>query len=161
MAWLVFGVLAAIGLMLLMRWLSLTPANQAKRTMAWTLAGLVLVAAVFLALTGRLAWAGAAVSTLIPWGMRALRMHALWREAKRHFEGPGQNGGSTSSPPSGGRMSADQAYAILGLKPGASTEEIQSAYKRLMQKMHPDAGGSSALAAQVNEARDVLTGKRR
>lgn len=161
MAWLVFGVLAAIGLMLLMRWLSLTPANQAKRTMAWTLAGLVIVAAVFLALTGRLAWAGAAVSTLIPWGMRALRAHALWREAKRYFGNSRQQGEARASAPNNGRMSADQAYAILGLKPGASNDDIQIAYKRLMQKMHPDAGGSSALAAQVNEARDVLMGKRR
>lgn len=161
MAWLVFGVFSAIGLMLLMRWLSLTPANQAKRTLAWTLAGLVVVAAIFLVLTGRLAWAGAAVATLIPWASRLLRAHALWREAKRHFE-TGKQQGPTPPPyaGTGGRMTPDQAFAVLGLRPGASNEEIQTAYKRLMQKMHPDAGGSSALASQINEARDVLTGKR-
>lgn len=162
MAWLVFGILTAIGLMLLMRWLSLTPANQAKRTLAWSLAGIIVTMAVFLALTGRLAWAGAAVSTLIPWGMRALRAHALWREARRYFKnGEQQASGKQQSPPRPGqkRMSQDEALAILGLKPGASRDDIQLAYKRLIQKMHPDAGGSDALAAQINEARDVLMGK--
>ncbi|MBF0269882.1 MAG: DnaJ domain-containing protein [Alphaproteobacteria bacterium] len=57
-------------------------------------------------------------------------------------------------------MSSEEAYAVLGLKPGASSDEIQIAYKRLIQKMHPDAGGSDALAAQINQARDVLMGKK-
>jgi predicted tellurium resistance membrane protein TerC len=161
MAWLVFGVCTAIGLMLLMRWLSLTPANQAKRTLAWTIAGIIVMAAIFLALTGRLAWAGAAISALIPWAMRVMRLHAFWREAKQAFGGQQQPNGKQQSPPRPGqnRMSVDEAYAVLGLKPGASKDEIQTAYKRLMQKVHPDAGGTTALAAQINEARDVLLGK--
>jgi hypothetical protein len=161
MAWLVFGICTAIGLMLLMRWLSLTPANQAKRSLAWTIAAIIVVAAIFLALTGRLAWAGAAISALIPWGMRAIRLHGLWREAKRTFgNAESYSQQSPPRPPGQKRMSPEEALAVLGLKPGASKDEIQTAYKRLMQKVHPDAGGSSALAAQINEARDILTGKR-
>jgi curved DNA-binding protein CbpA len=51
-----------------------------------------------------------------------------------------------------------EAYQILGLQPGASREDIQSAYRRLIQRVHPDHGGSSYLATRLNQARDVLLG---
>lgn len=53
-------------------------------------------------------------------------------------------------------MAIDQAYAILGLEVGASIDDINDAHKRLMQRMHPDRGGSNYLAAEVNQARQVL-----
>ncbi|GJL81443.1 MAG: molecular chaperone DnaJ [marine bacterium B5-7] len=54
------------------------------------------------------------------------------------------------------RISDVDALAILGLEEGASIKEIQAAHRRLMQKMHPDRGGSAYLAARINQARDVL-----
>ncbi len=59
---------------------------------------------------------------------------------------------------SSGAMDRAEAYQILGLRPEASREEIQAAYRRLIQRVHPDHGGSSYLAARLNQARDVLLG---
>ena len=53
-------------------------------------------------------------------------------------------------------MTRAEAYQVLGLKPGATEEEIRAAYHRLMRAAHPDAGGSDWLAARINQARDVL-----
>ena len=55
-------------------------------------------------------------------------------------------------------MTRGEAYAVLGLKPGADEAEIRAAYHRLMRAAHPDAGGSDWLAARINQARDVLLG---
>ena len=57
-----------------------------------------------------------------------------------------------------GTMDRAEAYQILGLQPEASREEIQAAYRRLIQRVHPDHGGSSYLAARLNQARDILLG---
>ena len=53
-------------------------------------------------------------------------------------------------------MSAGEALEILGLDPGARDWEISAAHRRLLQKLHPENGGSSYLAIKVDQARDVL-----
>lgn len=65
--------------------------------------------------------------------------------------------GAAAAPAS--RMSAAEARRILGVEEGASREEIQAAYTRLMRLAHPDKGGTAGLAAQLNAARDRLLSK--
>jgi hypothetical protein len=67
-------------------------------------------------------------------------------------------GAETGTRPGPTPMTADEAHQILGLRPGASRSEVIAAHRRLIHKLHPDRGGSDFLAAQINEARDVLLG---
>ncbi|TNE63359.1 MAG: hypothetical protein EP335_09790 [Alphaproteobacteria bacterium] len=56
-------------------------------------------------------------------------------------------------------MSRDEALEVLGLQPGASEDEINAAYRRLMAQVHPDKGGNDWMASKLNEARRTLLGK--
>lgn len=76
------------------------------------------------------------------------RLRPDWRRAA-------SGGGGAAGAP-GDVMTRDQAYAILDLEPGASDEQIKEAHRRLMMKLHPDHGGSTFLAAQINRAKEFL-----
>jgi DnaJ-domain-containing protein 1 len=79
------------------------------------------------------------------------RRFPAWRQ---HAQG-NATGGQRSAP-SRGKMTDEEAYQILGLQPGAGRDEIGRAHRALMKKLHPDQGGSTYLAARVNEAKDTL-----
>ncbi len=84
------------------------------------------------------------------------RVHPDWRErvqAAGSGGGGSQNGGGGIHP---GVMSREEAYQVLGVEPDASEQDIKEAYHRLIGNLHPDKGGSTYLAAKINEAKDVL-----
>jgi curved DNA-binding protein CbpA len=56
-------------------------------------------------------------------------------------------------------MTREEAYAILGLQPGADDQAVKKAHRQLMARFHPDRGGSDYLAALINHARDLLLGR--
>lgn len=63
-------------------------------------------------------------------------------------------------PPRGfsGDMTRDEALAVLGLKEGATEADIKAAHRRLIQRVHPDVGGSAELAARINRSKEILLG---
>jgi hypothetical protein len=83
------------------------------------------------------------------------RRDAGWREYAQADAATGRS--ATSS----GKMSEQEAYQILGVEPGASVDDVAQAHRRLMKRVHPDQGGSTYLAARINEAKEVLTRRHR
>lgn len=81
------------------------------------------------------------------------RFHPDWRDELAGERAGSSSGGARST---SSDMTVEEAYAILGLAPGADDEQVKEAHRRLMVKLHPDHGGSDYLATKINRARDVL-----
>lgn len=75
------------------------------------------------------------------------RLHPSWREDMSRAE---------AEPGAGGVMTEAEALDVLGLKPGAGTEDVRRAHRELIMKLHPDRGGSTYLTAKINEAKALL-----
>lgn len=92
---------------------------------------------------------------------RALLMAYLDRRDSRWRQHAHADADLGRAAASGGKMSDQEAYQILGLEPGAGPDLIKSAHRTLMKKFHPDQGGTSYLAARINEAKEILLRRHR
>ena len=153
------AVTALLGIMWFISWYN--KADPVRRNNA--LIGILLygLAALLLLLvvTGRIPWLFALFSAAVPWINRALMVRQMWQRFSAFAGQTGHNGqpGAAYPPPAPRlEMSAAEALQVLGLEPGASREEITAAHKKLMQRIHPDKGGSSYLASRINQAKDLL-----
>ncbi|MBC6445010.1 MAG: hypothetical protein GDA50_06185 [Alphaproteobacteria bacterium GM202ARS2] len=114
-------------------------------------------------LIGVLVWRGyvtAALSSLPALLAFFVRWLPLWEMARSFFlfrRGAGARGQQRTGAQSR-MMSRDEALDVLGLRGVTPLTDvaINKAYKDLIRRVHPDSGGSSGLAARLNEARDVL-----
>ena len=152
----------ALGLVLWYK-ISNAPANKRKNLIFWSTAGVIIGTLVVLAATGRMHWLyalGGSIAAFTPRLVSALRYLPLINRFRQQYtqqktQSSGQQSAGRANP---GKMTAEQAREILGVKASASREEIIKAHKRMMQKVHPDRGGSDYLAAQINQAKDTLLG---
>ncbi|MBX7199832.1 MAG: DnaJ domain-containing protein [Rhodospirillaceae bacterium] len=143
-----FGLMALIVVLSLARWYASADVKNLKRTLAWLGIGLLALAAGFLAVTGRMGAAFAALAGLAVWAGRIINLVQMGRQFGGVF-------GSGRAPPEPA-MSEEEALRILGLARGATPEEIKAAHRRIIEQIHPDRGGSDYLAAKVNHAKDFL-----
>ena len=137
----------------------LPPAERKKFIFKYGLyfAALVLLG---LVLAGKIHWVAAGVAALLPivqklfyTGIRLMPFLKYWQSAKQQRTHQQQQ--STSKPASG-KMTVKEAQEIMGLDSVDSVAQVSKRHKELMQKNHPDRGGSDYLAAQINQAKETL-----
>jgi len=156
LAWILLGATALLLALAGLGWLTRQPPGKVKSALIAIAMLTVAAVGLVLVLSGRLAGLVALIAGLSPWLSRATRLHAFWRMIR----GQRPAGSAPPPPPPQGESSLTraQAFEILGLSPNAGPDEIRAAHLRLMQANHPDRGGSTWIAARLNQARDLLLG---
>jgi hypothetical protein len=137
------------GFWLLRKYSRLTPKQSRVLTSKVTAVAIMLVA-VWLLFHGSFAFgSGLLVFGMGLYGTSQLPdFKSLWQARQGNRPPPRQSRNPTR----------EAALGILGLKPGASEDEIRRAHRQLMKDHHPDTGGSEEMAAKINAAKDVLLG---
>ena len=161
MVWLLIGTAILVLFVATLRAFERASVSSLHSLLRWTAALGGIVLTLGLLLTGRGPQALAGLVLVGPVLLRRFQQGGSWRGRQGTGQTQGQPGGADASPPPGrsrSGMTVAEAHEILGLRPGASEEEIRAAHRRLMRLAHPDGGGSDWLASRINQARDVLLG---
>jgi hypothetical protein len=156
-----FIIIVAIAAIAYLLWFKIKKAKgeEKKKLVIWTIAGSAITVLGFLAITGRLNFITAAITgavALLPKAAQLVRYLPILNQFRQQAKNSNQQHQNNQQATSQTAMSQKQACEVLGIKPDASKEEIIKAHKRMMQKVHPDRGGSDYLAAQINQAKDTL-----
>lgn len=148
-----FGVLIALGAMVVLAWLFAKARPSSIVKIARSVAAVALV---LLGIVMTVRGMGILGVPMVLAGIGFL-LTGTW-QGRPGLGGGGQggNGRAQSQSPQNESMSIAEARATLGVEPGASHDDIQRAYREMMKKVHPDTGGSGALARRVQMARDLL-----
>jgi len=157
MPWLLLGTAILAALILGLRAFERMSASAIVTLLKW------IAAFAGLALTGLLLLSGRGPQALTGLVLVGPLLWRRWHQGGFGTSGLGGAGfgGSAGTPPPQRRSSTltrSEALEVLGLKPGASDDDIHAAHRRLMRMAHPDTGGSDWLASRINQARDVLLG---
>jgi len=160
----VAALLAVVTFMVLTRllWLNVRPVRGS--TAITLLVAVLLISLAILAASGRLSWLAAAGAAVLPFMRRGIGLlrYLPWF---RHLFGAFQQHqrtrdedarGGRTGPQGSDQMTPERALEVLGLSGNPGRDEVIAAHRRLMQKLHPDRGGSTYLAQQLNEAKRVL-----
>ncbi len=149
------AILATVAFVVLFRLLVLSARpNKASTLITLAAAGLIIGLAV-LAATGRLHWLAAVGAATLPFLRRGFGLIRYLPWIRQLYQSRSARG-STADAPRSGDMSFAQAREVLDLGRAPTKDEVIAAHRRLMQKLHPDRGGSTFLAQQLNEAKRVL-----
>lgn len=141
------------------RWFMAAPPGLIARRIRTTIIVLAIMGLGYLAAMGRLSWllalVGAFLALLLRIVPHLLRYAPLFQNYWARYRA---SRGAREEPrrPADSVMTVEEAYRVLGLKLGASPQDIVEAHRRLIQKMHPDRGGSEYIAAKINQAREIL-----
>lgn len=149
---------AVLAAWMFMRWLKRTRPDAAGRIGKMLALGLLGAFGLWLVLTGKLAGLFAMGAAAMPWISRAARVHGWWRAFDRHRRQEDRTATAEPAPVPPRGMSEQEARDILGVGADATPEDIRAAHRRLMLANHPDHGGSTWIAARINQARDMLLG---
>ena len=134
-----------------------TPPEQRRAEYIKLGLGIAVLVVVGLTVTGKMHWVGAAITGLLVATRQLLPTLVKLFPMLASLRGKPSPDGTAPPAHKSPNMSPKEALAVLGLEEGASQEDVIAAHRAMMQKNHPDRGGSDYLAAKINQAKDTLT----